>query len=252
MRTAKVNGAELVHFPECALSGYGGADWKDIEQLDWELLRKETKSITALAKGLKMWGILGSSHQLSGDDKPHNSLYVIDPHGKIIDRYDKRFCTTGDLKYYSPGDHFVDFEINDIKCGLLIGYDIRFPELYREYRKLDVDVIFQSFYNACHVEDCIHPKIMPVSAQVRAATNAFFMSLTNSSAPYSWPCHFIQPDGLVEQKLPRNEPGILYADIDINKKYYDPSKPFRMDAINGKLNSGINVIDEKSKDRISF
>jgi predicted amidohydrolase len=252
MRTAKVNGTELVHFPECALSGYGGADWKDIEALDWEVLRRETRSIMALAKELRMWVILGSSHQLSGKNKPHNSLYVIDPHGKIIDRYDKRFCTTGDLKYYSPGDHFVDFEINGIKCGLLICYDIRFPELYREYRKLDVDVIFQSFYNARHVEDCIHPKIMPVSAQVRAATNAFFMSLTNSSAPYSWPCYFIQPDGLVEQKLCRNKPGILYADIDISQKYYDASKPYRMDAINGKLNSGTSVIDERSKDRTSF
>jgi hypothetical protein len=115
-----------------------------------------------------------------------------------------------------------------------------------------VDVIFQSFYNARHVEDCIHPKIMPVSAQVRAATNAFFISLTNSSAPYSWPCHFIQPDGLIEQKLPRNKPAILYADIDINKKYYDASKPYRMDAINGKLNSGKNVIDERSRNRTSF
>ena len=252
MRIAKVNGAELVHFPECALSGYGGADWKDIEKLDWELLRQETQSIMALAKELKMWVILGSSHPLSGSNKPHNSLYVINPHGKIIDRYDKRFCTTGDLKYYSPGDHFVVFEIHGIQCGLLICYDVRFPELYREYRKLGAEVIFQSFYNARHNENCIHPKIMPVSAQVRAATNAFFMSLTNSSAPYSWPCHFIQPDGLVEQKLTRNKPGILYADIDINRKYYDPSKPYRMDAIHGKLNSGINVIDEKSKDRISL
>jgi len=252
MRTAKVNGAELVHFPECALSGYGGADWKNIEQLDWELLRKETRSIMDLAKELKMWVILGSSHQLSGNNKPHNSLYVIDPRGKIIDRYDKRFCTTGDLKYYSPGDHFVVFEIHGIQCGLLICYDVRFPELYREYRKLGVDVVFQSFYNARHVQNCIHPKIMPVSAQVRAATNAFFMSLTNSSAPYSWPCHFIQPDGLIEQKLPRNEPGILYADIDINKKYYDASKPYRMDAINGKLHSGTTIIDERSIDRRSL
>jgi predicted amidohydrolase len=247
IRTAKVNGAELVHFPECALSGYGGADWNDIEKLDWELLHKETKSIMDLAKELKIWVILGGSHQLSGNNKPHNSLYVIDPHGMIIDRYDKRFCTMGDLKYYSPGDHFVVFEINGIKCGLLISYDVRFPELYRKYRKLGVDVIFQSFYNARHNENCIHPKIIPVSAQVRAASNSFFMSLTNSSAPYSWPCHFIKPDGLVERKLFRNKPGILYADIDINKEYYDPSKPYRIDAINGKLNSGIKVIDKKSE-----
>jgi hypothetical protein len=93
---------------------------------------------------------------------------------------------------------------------------------------------------------------MPVSAQVRAATNAFFISLTNSSAPHSWPCHLITPDGRIEQRLPSNQPGILYADIDISKKYYDASKPYRMDAIDGKLNSGSNVIDERSKDRLSY
>lgn len=252
MRTAKLNGAELVHFPECALSGYGGADWQDVKDLNWQVLRSETRTIMNLAKELKVWVLLGSSHQLSGDHKPHNSLYVINSDGEIIDRYDKRFCTTGDLDYYTPGDHFVTFQVNGVKCGLLICYDVRFPELYREYRKLGVDVIFQSFYNARHKEDCIHPKIMPVSAQARAATNAFFLSLTNSSAPYSWPCHFITPDGLVSGKLPANKAGILYADIDTNKKYYDPSEPFREDAIKGKLNSGETVVDERSEERASF
>lgn len=252
MRTAKINGAELIQFMECGLSGYGGSDWTDVSKLDWDLLRSETQSIMDLAKELKMWVLLGSTHQLSGDNKPHNSLYAINPNGEIIDRYDKRFCTTSDLVFYSPGDHFVDFEINGVKCGLLICYDVRFPELYREYSKIGVDVIFQSFYNARHDEDCIHPKIMPVTAQVRAATNSFFMMLTNSSAPYSWPCHFITPDGLVQQKLPRNQPGILYADIDINKSYYDPSKPYRLEAMNGKLNSGKIVIDEKSINRQSL
>ena len=231
--TAKMNGADLVHFPECALSGYGGADWTDAGALDWQSLRRETEAIVRLAGELGVWVLLGSTHQLSGDNKPHNSLYVISPDDGITDRYDKRFCTAGDLKYFTPGDHFVDFEVNGVRCGLLICYDVRFPELYREYRKMGVDVIFQSFYNARHPEDCIHPRIMPVTAQARAATNGFFMSLTNSCAPHSWPCHFITPDGLVQQKLPRDRPGILYADIDANQRYYDASAPFRMDAMAG-------------------
>ncbi len=252
LRTAKMNGAELVHFPECALSGYGGADWTDPNALDWQLLRTETESVMNLARELKLWVVLGSTHPLSGENKPHNSLYVIGPEGDIVDRYDKRFCTTGDLKFFTPGDHFVDFEVNGVRCGLLICYDVRFPELYRQYRKLGVDTIFHSFYNARHKEDCIHPKIMPVTAQARAATNAFFISLTNSSAPHSWPCHFITPDGLVQQKLPRDRPGILYAHIDTNRDYYDASAPFRMDAIDGKLISGQTVTDAKSEDRQSL
>jgi predicted amidohydrolase len=252
MREAKLRNAEIVHFPECALSGYGGADFDDYENFDWDKLKSRTQEICDLAKELKLWVLLGSTHPLSERNKPHNSLYVINPDGKVIDRYDKRFCTSGDLDYYSPGDHFVNFEINDINCGLLICYDARFPELYRAYRKLDTDIIFQSFYNARHGKDCIHPKIMPVTAQVRAATNSFYMSLTNSSAPFSWPCYFITPDGLVEKKLPANQPGILISEIDISKKYYDASGKYRMEAINGKLNSGQVVTDPKSKDRTSF
>ncbi|HBH49591.1 MAG TPA: carbon-nitrogen hydrolase family protein, partial [Bacteroidales bacterium] len=45
---------------------------------------------------------------------------------------------------------------------------------------------------------------------------------------------------------------ILISEIDISKKYYDASGKYRMEAINGKLNSGQVVTDPKSKDRTSF
>jgi len=252
IRLSKIKGAEVVHFPECALSGYGGADFEDYDNFDWNTLKTKTDEIRSITKDLDLWVLLGSTHQLTLGNKPHNSIYVINPDGKVINRYDKRFCTGSDLDYYSPGDHFVNFKIKNINCGLLICYDVRFPELYREYRKTDTDIIFQSFYNARHDENCIHPKIMPVTAQVRAATNAFYMSLTNSSAPYSWPCYFITPDGLVLKKLPANKPDILISSIDITKNYYDASRPFRMDAIGGKLNSGDVINDPKSKNRTSY
>ena len=113
--------------PECALSGYAGTDLPSAADLDWDLLHKETDSILALAKELGVWVVLGSNHRLSGDHKPHNSLYVINSQGQIVDRYDKRFCTDTDLRYYSPGDHFVTFGLNGVKCGLLICYDMHPP-----------------------------------------------------------------------------------------------------------------------------
>ena len=97
----------------------------------------------------------------------------------------------------------------------------------------------------------IHPLIMPITSQARAATNYFYMSLTNSSAPESWPCYFITPDGLVQNKLTLNEPGILISEVDINRTYYDASGPYRNNAINGKLNSGDIIKDDRSFDRKS-
>jgi predicted amidohydrolase len=249
MIEAKLKKADIVHFSECALSGYPGVDMQSLEKFNWSELHQMTDSIISLAEKLNIWVILGSLHKLSGNNKPHNSLYVINPEGKLTDRYDKRFCTSSDLIYCTPGDHFVTFKISGVTCGLLICYDVRFPELYREYRKLGCDVIFQSFYNARQEKGSIHPVIMPISAQAHAATNYFYMSLTNSSAPESWPCYFITPDGLVQNKLPLNIPGILISDIDITAKYYDASKEFRSDAIQGKLNSGVTVRDTLSSNR---
>ena len=246
---SKLKKADIVHFPECALSGYPGSDFETMDGFEWDKLTAATDSIMLLADNLEIWIVLGSIHQLSDDNKPHNSLYVINPEGKIIDRYDKRFCTSGDLKYFSPGDHFVNFEVNGVNCGLLVCYDLRFPELYREYRKSGTDIIFQSFYNARQNKGSIHPVIMPVTSQARAATNYFYMSLTNSSAPESWPCYFITPDGLVQNKLPLNEPGILISEVDINRTYYDASRPYRDNAINGLLNSGETITDDRSLDR---
>jgi deaminated glutathione amidase len=249
MIEAKLKKADIVHFPECALSGYPGVDLPSLDHFDWDELHRNTDSVMVLAKTLKLWVILGSIHRLGGNHKPHNSLYVINPQGEITDRYDKRFCTAQDLKYFSPGDHFVTFTLNGIHCGLLICFDVRFPELYREYRKLNCDVIFQSFHNARQEKGGIHPIIMPVSAQAHAATNYFYMSLTNSSSPESWPCQFITPDGLIQNKLSANIPGVLISEMDLAVQYYDASKEFRSDAIRGKLNSGETVQDTLSLNR---
>ncbi|MBI4582366.1 MAG: carbon-nitrogen hydrolase family protein [Planctomycetes bacterium] len=252
VRTAHEQHADIVHFPEAALAGYGNVDHTSFDHFDWAVLRAETESILRLAAELKVWVVLGTMHRLTGEHKPHNCQYLINAEGRIVDRYDKRFCTTDDLKFYTPGDHFVTFEINGIRCGLLICYDVRFPELYREYRRRNVQVVFHSFYNARMTPDKILPQIMPVTAQAHAGMNYMFLSLTNSSAPLSWPCQFITPDGLVAARLPANEPGVLVNLIDTTRKYYDGSHDQRPLALDGHLSSGETPDDERSKDRRSY
>lgn len=239
LRRARKARADIVHFPECALSGYVGTDFPSFARFNWDLLREESEKIITLAGRLGLWVALGSTHQVTPPNKPHNSLYLISPKGKIVDRYDKRFCTKADLRRLTPGDHFVYFTINKVKCSLLICFDLRFPEIYRELYKQKVNCIFQSFYNARQKGPSVHTHIMRQTMQCRAAENHFWVSMANSSGYYSpYPSCFIQPDGRIAAQLKTNRAGMMVNTVDLSRKFYDPMAGFRDLAISGKLTNG--------------
>ena len=241
--------ADIVHFPECALSGYVGTDFPSFDGYDWQLLRAETEKIMALAGQLRLWVVLGSTHRLTAPNKPHNSLYLINPDGNIVDRYDKRFCTKDDLRRLMPGNRFVNFTVNGVKCSLLICFDLRFPELYRQLYKQKVNCVLQSFYNARQKKPSVHTYIMRQTMQCRAATNYFWISMANASGYYSpYPSCFITPDGKIIKHLRQNRAGMMVNTVDINKEFYDPSAPFRNMAIAGELSNGPKTIrDPRSR-----
>jgi predicted amidohydrolase len=242
---AKKAKADIVHFSECALSGYVGTDFPNFEGYDWQLLKEETAKIMSLAAKLRLWVVLGSTHRLTEPNKPYNCLYLIGPDGKIIDRYDKRFCTTGDLRRLTPGNRFVNFTINGVKCSLLICFDLRFPELYRALCKQGVNCVFQSFYNARQKGPSVHTHIMRQTMQCRAATNHFWVSMSNSSGYYApYPSCFIQPDGKIVRQLKANRPGLMVNTVDLNRKFYDPMAGFREMAIGGKLNNSSQAVND--------
>lgn len=255
------SGADVVHFSECALSGYAGVDIPDIAALDWDALRQATRDVLAAARRRRVWVLLGSTHYLDEQHKPHNCVYVIDARGEIVDRYDKRFCTgvcgpqtTLDLIHYSPGDRYVTFRVKGFVGGVAICYDYRFPELYRGYKQRGVDVIFQSFHNARKsvVADPrynIWKTIVPATMMCRAAENHFWVSANNSTArPSKWGSFTVRPDGAVTGRLAVHRPGVLLTSVVRDKTLMDAPGPWRESAMNGVLHSGQLVDHPRSRD----
>ena len=257
--------ADLAHFSECALSGYAGVDIPDAGAIDWEELLAATRDVQAAAREHRMWVLLGSTHRLDARTKPHNSVYLIDPRGQIVDRYDKRFCTgvarpkaTMDLCHYTPGDRHVTFRVKGITCGIGICYDYRFPELYRELKMLGVEVLFQSFHNArstvvADQKYNIWKTIVPATMQCRAAENHFWVSANNSTAqPSRWASFTVQPDGLIAGRLKLHRPGVLLTEMAWRSDMYDAPGPWRATAMQGKLHSGESTDHPRSRDVTSL
>lgn len=243
-------GARVVHFPEGALSGYLGRDHSNWRNVDLEQLADLSAQMCALAAKRRVWVLLGSLHPLSDGRNPHNSIYVIDDEGKLVDRYDKRFCTTNDLLHYTPGDHRVAFEVDGVRCGIAICFDIRFPELYREYKAVGVDCMFQSNYDARGRGRTHFRHIMRQTMQTRCATNYMWMSASNSSAHYqSYPSVFIRPDGRIASRLQDHRSGVMVNAVDLNAELYDAAAEHRDRALQGAVGNGRPFFDRRSVDR---
>jgi len=266
----------VIHFPECSLSGYAGVDFPDFKAFDWSTLREYSLKVLEIAKENNIWVILGSSHKLTESNKPHNSLYIINNYGEIVDRYDKLFCAgdntykSNDLAHFSSGNHFSVFEIRGIKCSVQICHDYRYPELYRELKKQDVQIIFHSYHAGNMNTDRQNAMETPFNSELKkinfgktypeqtmpttmvsyAGNNYLWISCSNTSKKEScWASFVVRPDGIIKDSLEKNKAGILISELDFEKEYYDSTKFWRERAINGVFFSGEKIKDSKSEKR---
>jgi len=128
----------------------------------------------------------------------------------------------------------VVFDIKGIKCGLLICHEWRYPELYREYKKLKTEIIFQSWYDGklplveYNNGGREHGDLIIGTVRGNAANNHIWISACNTcNKESSFPSFVAQPDGNILHKLNRNRSGILISEIDMDEKFSDPSRHWR-------------------------
>lgn len=124
--------------------------------------------------------IIGGSFITKDDDEYFNTCPVISRDGKLIATYSKNHlysyygCDEG--KYITPGYSPVMVELDGVKFGLTICYDIRFPEIYRAYRKAGADILVN-----CAAWGSKKPIPWEVMTKSRAVENQCYMiALTQS------------------------------------------------------------------------
>ena len=99
--------------------------------------------IGALAKLYHVNIVAGSAANLR-DGKVYNTAYVFDREGACIAEYDKThlFSPMGEDCFFQKGNHLCRFTLDGVSCGLIICYDLRFPELTRALALAGMDLLF--------------------------------------------------------------------------------------------------------------
>ncbi len=137
--SAAADGATFVVLPELfQLLGSGADLAASAEPFDGPTLAWSAR----LAREHAIWLLPGSFIERAdgtGGDVRFNTAFVVDPSGEVVGWYRKVHLFDVDLahtgvhesRFFSAGTEPVVVEVDGVKVGLTICYDLRFPELFR-------------------------------------------------------------------------------------------------------------------------
>ncbi len=126
---AREKGAMLAVLPELFNVGY---KLDILKSLDYDFCGT-TAEISKLSKELDIHIAAGVFEKCDG--RYYNSVVVYNNNGELIEKYKKinLFSLSNEKEIFIPGNEIKTFNIKSFKFGILICYDIRFPELSRKY-----------------------------------------------------------------------------------------------------------------------
>lgn len=109
--------------------------------------------------------------------KLYNTAMAFDRQGSLVDSYDKThlFSPMEEDVYFQAGDHLSVFSLDGTPCGLLICYDLRFPELTRTLALQGIQVLFLAAQ--WPVQRAGHLRLL---YEARAVENQMFVACCNA------------------------------------------------------------------------
>jgi deaminated glutathione amidase len=178
------------------------------------------------ARELSIWIDLGSALLKREDGKAANRQVLIRPDGSVAATYDKLHMFDVDLPTgetaresatYEPGDRAVTADIDGLKLGLSICYDLRFAALYRALalagaEAFTIPAAFTRPTGEAHWEVLMRARGIETGAYVLAAAQGGFHEDGRGTFGHSL---VVGPWGEVMAKLDHDEPGVLLAELDL-------------------------------------
>jgi len=215
---AAAKGANMVCLPELFSSGYNpnAVGWK------WHYFAEDgqgrtVQELSRLAQQLKISIIAPMAEKRELPGVIYNSAFFIYEDGQVLGSYAKTHLWYTEKNYFRQGDSLRIFETSFGKIGLLICYDILFPELIRQLTLAGAELIFlPSAWRA--VEDFIWNTILPA----RALENTVFLAAVNrigtdEEIDFFGESCVLDPQGKFLEQGKRNEEDIIIKTINLDE-----------------------------------
>lgn len=187
-----------------------------------------TEPLAEVARARGMW-VLGGSVPEAADRHVYNTSALFDRDGELVACYRKIHLFDVDIagqpplresRLYAAGDQLITHEVDDVRVGLSICYDLRFPELYRGLMAVGAEVLlvpsaFTAVTGEAHWE---------VLLRARAIENECFVVAPAQWGPWGPAedgrrCYgnslVVDPWGRVLVRAPEEGDGVWFAELDM-------------------------------------
>ncbi len=168
------DGARVVVFPECALTGYFDDDF--MQAISAEQLADAERQVAEACRAHDVYVIIGTPHR--DGDRLYNSALAITPGGDILARYHKVQLAES---WPTAGDQLLVFKIDGVPASIIICHDERYPELVRLPVLAGARVVFYVSHESGLDKES---KLAPYRAQIqaRAVENTVYIVQANAPA----------------------------------------------------------------------
>ncbi|UCG45199.1 MAG: carbon-nitrogen hydrolase family protein [Candidatus Bathyarchaeota archaeon] len=217
VKDAGRQGANIVVFPELTLTGYS------IRDLAYELAEPipgpSVNRLVGIAKKERMYVVCGMPER-SGRAQAvlYNTAMLLGPEG-YIGKYQKMYLPTHSIfeekRYFRPGNRTPVFQTSIGKVGLLVCYDIFFPEVSRILRLKGAQLII-----CISASPSRRRRFFEVLTTARAIENTAFLAYVNlvgveDGLQFWGGSRLIAPNGTILAQARYDEEDLAVVSIDL-------------------------------------
>ena len=213
---AKKQAADLVIFPELSLTGYVVRD--QIYELAETIPGPSTKIIENIAKKTKAHIVFGMP-ELSEKTQAtiYNAAVLVGPEG-LIGKYRKMYLPTHSVfeekRYFRPGYQAAVFDTELGKIGLIICYDVFFPEVSRLTRLKGAQLIV-----CISASPAVRRAFFETLTVARAIENTAFLAFVNlvgieDGLQFWGGSRIVGPNGKVLVQAKYDDEDLVMCDVD--------------------------------------